>query len=217
MPKPPSERASERSPWAKSSNIRGSISGGMPTPLSRTRKTTSPPSTPAMSWMCPPDGVYLAALVSRFTRICSSRVGSASSRRSVGREREHQLVLPLARRAASRPRRPGGVTGVASMISLRSWILPCVMRETSSRSSMRWAKLLDLPADDVPAPVEVLLRVPSGRRRSRRCGWRRAGSAARGRAWRGTRSCGRRPARGRPSAGGATPRAAAARSCRGGS
>ena len=36
----------------------------MPTPLSRTRKTTSFPSTPAMSWMRPPDGVYLAALLS---------------------------------------------------------------------------------------------------------------------------------------------------------
>src|SRR5512135_2111954 len=58
MPKPPSERASERSAWAKSSNILGSNSGEMPTPLSLTRQTNSAPSIPAMSRMRPPEGVY---------------------------------------------------------------------------------------------------------------------------------------------------------------
>ena len=33
MPSPPSDRASERSPWAKSLNISGSFSGGMPDPV----------------------------------------------------------------------------------------------------------------------------------------------------------------------------------------
>ena len=44
IPSPPSDRASERSPWAKSVNISGSRSGGMPVPLSRTRMTTWSPS-----------------------------------------------------------------------------------------------------------------------------------------------------------------------------
>ena len=92
-----------------------------------------------------------------------------------GREREQQLVLPL---LDERPHGLDGVaeTGPASTSSLWSWILPSVMRETSSRSSMRWAKLPDLPGGDVPAPFEVLLRARAGGERRRRSGWRRAGS-----------------------------------------
>ena len=54
MPSPPSERASVRSPWAKSSNISGSLSGGMPTPVSLTVMTISPSSWPAESQIWPP-------------------------------------------------------------------------------------------------------------------------------------------------------------------
>ena len=42
MPKPPSERASDRSPWVKSSKTRGSSSGAMPMPVSRTRMIACP-------------------------------------------------------------------------------------------------------------------------------------------------------------------------------
>ena len=44
MPRPPSERAIERSPCEKSLNMSGSFSGGMPMPLSRTLMTTLSPS-----------------------------------------------------------------------------------------------------------------------------------------------------------------------------
>jgi hypothetical protein len=41
IPKPPSERASERSPCVNSSNIAGNLSDGMPTPRSLTLMTIS--------------------------------------------------------------------------------------------------------------------------------------------------------------------------------
>ena len=44
MPSPPSDRAEERSPCVKSSNIAGNFSGGMPMPVSFTLMTISPPS-----------------------------------------------------------------------------------------------------------------------------------------------------------------------------
>src|ERR1700682_1135355 len=43
------------------------------------RRTTSPPARSAASRMCPPSGVYRAALVSRLPTTWASRVGSASS------------------------------------------------------------------------------------------------------------------------------------------
>ena len=47
----------------------------MPIPLSLTRMTTCSPSRCAVSKILPPLSVYLAALVSRFRTICSTRVG----------------------------------------------------------------------------------------------------------------------------------------------
>ena len=86
MPSPPSERARERSPWAKSSNIFGILSGAIPMPVSRTLMTRSPSSVLAVSEIFPPLSVNLAAFVSKLTRICSSRVGSASRSRWTGVE-----------------------------------------------------------------------------------------------------------------------------------
>ena len=94
-PRPPSERASDRSPWAKSSNIRGSISGAMPMPVSRTRITISPPSRAAESQIRPPSSVYLAALFSRFERICSRRVGVGLEPHGLRRDGDRQFMLPL--------------------------------------------------------------------------------------------------------------------------
>ena len=56
----------------------------MPMPVSLTRRTSSPPSCRAVSQMWPPWSVYLAALLSRFAKTCSSRVGSASRRTGSG-------------------------------------------------------------------------------------------------------------------------------------
>ena len=55
--------------------------------------------------MCPPFSLYLAALFSRFTTTCSSRVGSASSPQVAAVERDVELVLPL---LDERPGRGGG-------------------------------------------------------------------------------------------------------------
>ena len=76
MPSPPCDRSSERSPCTKRSKTRGKSSAEIPSPSSRTRITTSPPSSSAVSWMWPPGSVYLAALSSRFTSTCSKRIGS---------------------------------------------------------------------------------------------------------------------------------------------
>src|SRR5436853_573241 len=65
MPSPPSVRASEPSDWTNGSKTRPSTSGGTPIPLSRTRTTASLPSVPALTQMCPPGIVYLAALLRR--------------------------------------------------------------------------------------------------------------------------------------------------------
>ena len=89
---PPCSSASPRTsvsprPWppsdwppdAAKSKARGSIAGGMPLPLSRTRKTTASCSRTTEIPMRPPGSVDRAAWRSRPTRICSSRAGSASS------------------------------------------------------------------------------------------------------------------------------------------
>ena len=59
--------------------MRESMSSGIPTPVSLTRRTTSSPSWATTTLMCPSGGVYLAALFNTLTMICSSRAGSAST------------------------------------------------------------------------------------------------------------------------------------------
>jgi hypothetical protein len=58
------------------SKMRGSISGGMPMPLSVTRTVAAPSCAAATTRICPPLGVYFAALCSRFENTCTSRVVS---------------------------------------------------------------------------------------------------------------------------------------------
>ena len=47
--------------------------------------------------------------------------------------------------------------GDASSTSLTSLILPRLMRETSSRSSIKPGQVLHLPLDDIHRPVDMLL------------------------------------------------------------
>src|SRR5207253_6066323 len=64
-PKPPCERSKERSICVNSSKILGSISGEMPIPESRMLRTICSTSRATLSSICPPDSVYLAALLRR--------------------------------------------------------------------------------------------------------------------------------------------------------
>ena len=93
------------------------------------------PSCSADSQICPPLSVYLAALVSRFVRICSSRTGSASA----GKVPVATETVSLCWRASISGRADSmalWMTMPTSSRSLRSRILPRVIRETSNRSSI---------------------------------------------------------------------------------
>ena len=78
IPSPPCARSMFRSTCENISKMRGRASAGMPSPVSRTRTTTSCPATSAVSQMRPPGSVYLALLLSRFENTCASRIRSAS-------------------------------------------------------------------------------------------------------------------------------------------
>ena len=111
MPEPPSERASERSPWANRSKIRGSSSGGMPTPVSRTRMTTSSPSRRAVSAMRPAGVGVLRGVGQEVDEdlLEPGRVG-LEPQAAVGRARRSARAS-APRGAAGRPRRHCSTTG----------------------------------------------------------------------------------------------------------
>src|SRR5262245_49397785 len=77
-PGPPAPFSPRPGPCQNGSNTRGSSSGAIPRPLSRTRRTACPASARAVSPMSPPGSVNLAALASRLISTCSSRTGSAT-------------------------------------------------------------------------------------------------------------------------------------------
>ena len=79
MPSPPWAFVEAWSTCTNNSKMRGSMSGAIPMPLSRTRSTAMSPSRSAVSQMRPPGSVYLAAFVSRLPTTWASRTGSASS------------------------------------------------------------------------------------------------------------------------------------------
>ena len=85
--------------------------------------------------MCPPFSLYLAALFRRFTTTCSSRVGSTLTQR-FPRSIETSSVCFRSSTSGLTVAAALSRIGVASSTSLRSSILPRLMRETSSRSSM---------------------------------------------------------------------------------
>ncbi|KYF89499.1 hypothetical protein BE20_20305 [Sorangium cellulosum] len=79
MPRPPRARPSVGCACSKRSKMRGSISSGMPYPVSFTRTTISDPSWRAESQIRPPSRVYFAAFVSRLTITCSRRAVSPNT------------------------------------------------------------------------------------------------------------------------------------------
>ena len=104
MPSPPCDRSMAWRSWTNRSKMRGSISGAMPMPVSRTRSTTSSSTRSAADRdAARRAGVYLAALVRRFETTWLRRVGSPSTRdRVVARPRS---TCDCAARAAGSPSR----------------------------------------------------------------------------------------------------------------
>ena len=136
MPRPPCDRSSEGSTWVNSSKTRCNIVSGIPMPSSATRNTTEPSSIEARMAICPPSGVYLAAFVSRLTRICSMRVGSTnSSAGSAGGSTFKAWRRNLISNATESTARCS--SAAASIGSRLSSILSRVIRDTSNKSSMR--------------------------------------------------------------------------------
>src|SRR5262249_31503241 len=70
IPSPPSLRSSDRSPCVNRSKIRGSRSGVMPRPVSRTRSTAQSLSRTARPETVPPGAVNFTALFSKFEKNC---------------------------------------------------------------------------------------------------------------------------------------------------
>ena len=102
----------------------------------RERRSRSP-SRAAASEICPPSSVYFAALLSRLARICASRAKSPLTRTGCGGGAHRERV-------AARIDRTGRVVSTATAMTLATStasnlrsIFPCVIRDTSRRSSTR--------------------------------------------------------------------------------
>ena len=130
------------------------MSGSMPAPVSRTDGATARPAAARRPRPPrPPSAVNLSALGSRLSSTWASRVGSPATQTGV-RQRA-STADPLGRRTpaggrstACRASRPPGRAARP-----RSWTLPLVIRDTSSRSSTSRARCVDLPVHHVPDPV----------------------------------------------------------------
>ena len=135
-PSPPlrAGRASGR-PGRTARNSRGSMSGSIPTPVSRTDSTACPPRR--LDAPPPParrPAVNFSALVSRLSSTWASRVGSPlDPHRPSGTSTAGSARRPR-RRPGGRPP-PAGRRAARSSRSARSCTLPRVIREASSRSS----------------------------------------------------------------------------------
>ena len=156
IPRPPCERSIVCSTWVNTSKILGSISGAMPTPLSPTSTTTSPPSRRAESRIRPPSGVYLAALVRRLTSTCSSRDGSASTGSGPG----PTSTSSACRRASicGRTDLDGPRDGRGQVERLRAELdLPLGDPRDVEQVVDQAGELLRLPADHLAGPGELLV------------------------------------------------------------
>ena len=105
--------------------------------------------------MRPPVSVYLAALVRRLTTICSSRVGSASSRKRPRSSETVELVLPLLDERADRSRRHWSRIGASVDELLAELDLAAGDPGDVEQVVDQPGEVLDLPLDDVRRPVEV--------------------------------------------------------------
>ena len=133
MPRPPSERAIVRLPWANSSKTWGRSSGVMPIPVSRIAMAIWLPTRRAR-----PGSARLRWCTWRRRSMFTSTVRAAT-----GRPRRGTRCCPSsgsarasAAPAAAEPSRSARDHGARFIGCLRSVIRPLVMRLTSSRSSI---------------------------------------------------------------------------------
>ena len=135
MPSPPSERSRVRFTWVNISNTSPSISGGMPSPVSVTRIATSPPPVRPRVRSAP-FGRVLGGIGEEVTHHLSKtgRVGGEPDR--LLRQGEFQGV-PEASMAGRLASTAVSATACSNTRSLRRISLSLVIRDRSSRSSMR--------------------------------------------------------------------------------
>ena len=190
------------------------ISGAMPMPDCRGRRSrTSAPSTEIdRARFGPPGSVELRGVVQQIRQItCSSRSGVGPRPRSdaLGDRRAHLVRAALMQVAGRLPRRHGRRRGARNRpAGGGGWILPLVIRETSSKrrsagpcarsAAPPWARARSTRTRGPPGASRIL--------RPRRCGPPGPGDCAiRGRASRGTGPSGDRPRRAPIGPAGAAP------------
>ena len=193
MPKPPLTRSGERSTCVNISNTRGSISAGMPFPLSRTATSMLSPARSARSWIRPPVALYFAALFSRLAKTWVSRTGSPSTVRGSAGSTTSRSLAALFDQGHARFHRAGEGPGQIDLLAAQvdraardARDLEQVVDETHHLIDLPFDHLADVLGDRVAAA-----RRPAGCAPS--CGWARADCAARARESPGTRPCGGRP------------------------
>ena len=189
MPRPPSERAIVRLPWANSSKTWGRSSGVMPIPVSRIAMAIWLPTRRAETVIRPPSLVYLAAFVRMFTSTCSSRNGSASTRNpllSIVRFSSCFRCSSSGRTVLDRARDHG--RKVHQLLAQRD---PAAGDAADLEQVVDQPReVLDLAEHDVPGPFDILLYLA----RPKSCAAplmaeRGLRSCLAPGAWRGTRPC----------------------------
>ena len=115
----------------------------MPCPVSDTLSSACELTRSSHTWMRPPFGVNLTALVSRFQTTCRSRPGSPCTWVGVA-SRSVWIRTPLASAAGRTDSMAASTTEARSTTCTSSCTLPVVMRLMSSRSSIicAWALAL---------------------------------------------------------------------------
>ena len=134
MPSPPWARSTPGSTCVNGSNTRPRASASRPMPESATCSATNAPSRRADTVIEPPGGVYLQALCSRLSRICASRARSARIA-SDGGGGSSTRRWPRASLVVRTPSTAAPSADSAVTVSTSSSMWPCVIRDTSSRSS----------------------------------------------------------------------------------
>jgi hypothetical protein len=116
----------------------GSSSCRMPAPVSLTTISTCELTRWSVSWIRPSLGVNLTAFIRRFQTTCCRRSGSPLRGPALGSRRDWS-VSPLATAAGRTASSADSSTRWMSTGRMSSRILPLMMRDTSSRSSISWS------------------------------------------------------------------------------
>ena len=191
-PRPPWARSRPRSPCANRSKMRGSSSGSMPMPLSRTRDRRRP----SLDAQREVDAARRRRCtsprcVSRLATTCVSRAESPCSQTGSLGQRSRCSVCRRASSSGCAVSTPCAITALRSTGSRCSTILPWLMRATSSSSSISRVICSHLALHHVAGPARASARArrDAAHHLERRCGSAPAGCAARATASPGTRPC----------------------------